>query len=68
MIVYIDCTGFFGYQVVKFVVNLPFQLVYWPLFGVISFFYMPWLIVWGAAAWAPVIYFFWYLFRDRSKG
>ncbi len=67
MVPYVECRVFLGHKVVKFLVNLPYQLIYLPLFGVAGFMRAPWLIVLGILAWAPIGYFTWYLLKQPNK-
>ena len=64
MLPYIECREFIGYSIAKFVFNLPLQLLYLPVFGVISFLKAPWLIFFAVFAWSPIFYFIWYLIKQ----
>jgi len=63
MLPYVECRGFLGHSIVKFIFNLPLQLLYLPVFGVISILRAPWLILLALFAWLPIIYFIWYLIK-----
>jgi hypothetical protein len=63
MLPYVECRGFLGHSIVKFIFNLPFQLLYLPIFGVINFLRAPWLIFLALFAWLPIAYCIWYLIK-----
>ena len=67
LITYVECKGFPGHSFVKFIVNMPYQLIYLPVFGVTGFIHSPWLIVLAAIAWSPFVYFGWYLIKHQNK-
>ena len=63
MVTYVNCKGFFGSKIVKLIINIPYQLIYLPIFGVLSIIRAPWLIFIALFAWTPIIYFVWYLIK-----
>ena len=67
MVPYVECREFFGHSLIKFIFNMPFQLLYLPVFGVIGFLRAPWLIFLAVFAWSPIVYFIWYLIRQPKK-
>jgi len=60
------CTGFAGSSVVAFILNMPLNLFYGPLFGVAGLFEKPfyaeslYALGLGAALWAPVVFLLWH--------
>lgn len=67
LVPFVECSGFWGYHVVAYIVNLPLRLLYLPVFGVAGIFRAPWIILHAAVVWAPIAYFAWYLLRYRRS-
>lgn len=67
MVSYVQCRGFFGQSIVKFILNMPYQLIYLPMFGVLGFIRAPWAILLAILAWAPIVYFMWHLIKQPNK-
>ena len=67
MVSYVQCRGFFGHSIVKFILNMPYQLIYLPMFGVLGFIRAPWLIFLAILAWAPIVYFMWHVIKQPNK-
>ena len=67
MVPYVECRGFFGHSLLEFIFNMPFLLLYLPVFGAMAFLRAPWLIFLAVFAWSPIIYFIWYLIKKPKK-
>ena len=67
MVPYVECRGYFGHSIVKIIINMPFQLLYLPVSGVIGFLRAPWLIILAIFSWSPIVYFIWYLISKPKK-
>ncbi len=68
---YIECNGFIGHQVIKVILNMPYQLGFVPILTFMLFVTLdPWFlfgIIYTLLIWAPIIYFFWILFLYYKK-
>jgi len=62
LIPYAECKGFPGSSVVRFVLSLPYALMFIPMFGLYGVMQGGpiWPLVLGLALWAPVAYLFWH--------
>lgn len=67
MVSYIECNGFIGKDIVKVILNMPYQLIYASLFGISNFLNAPWLLFLAALAWAPIGYFSYYILKNLTK-
>ena len=67
MVPFVECRGYFGHSFVKVIINMPFQLLYLPVFGVMGLFRAPWLIFLAVFAWSPIFYFIWYLLKQPKN-
>lgn len=70
LVPYVECRGFPASPVVKFVLNLPFSLLFAPMFGFYAAVHLhagaiP-LLATGLALWAPIAYLVWQGFRRRA--
>jgi hypothetical protein len=71
LVVGAQCSGFHGATAVSFVLNMPLNLFYAPLFGVAGLFEGPFFVeslytlLLGALLWAPIIFLLWIRLRYR---
>ena len=71
LVIFVKCQGFGGSEIAAWLFNLPLNLFYVPMFGVVGVLEAPWLLPYAALIWAPIIYFCWHLVRAltrRSRG
>lgn len=60
-----ECSGFTGSSMVAFVLNMPLNLIYAPILGVIGLFERPfhtgtlYALMVGIALWAPIAFLLW---------
>jgi len=70
LVPYVECRGFLASSVVKFVLNLPFSLLFAPMFGFYAAVHFHVgafaLLVKSFALWAPIAYLIWHGFRRRA--
>ena len=59
LVPYVKCVGFFGSKFAFWILNLPFSLIFWPMFGVVTFFTTPLLLFGGILLWLPLLYLLW---------
>jgi hypothetical protein len=63
LVILVRCEGFWAHQVAAYILNLPLNLVYVPMFGLAGISEAPWLLPYAALIWTPILYFFWYFSR-----
>jgi hypothetical protein len=59
LVPYVQCVGFFGSKFASWILNLPFTLIFWPMFGIALFFTSPLLLFGGILLWLPLLYLLW---------
>jgi hypothetical protein len=70
LVPYVECRGFLASAAVKFVLNLPFSLLFAPMFGFYAavHFHVGAFVLLGEsiALWLPIAYLIWHGFRRRA--